>query len=133
MPGNKGGWQFTIFLSPTRLFTDPPAIFLICTTLLHQLTNERHIYIYKPKPSNFGKAREHIVTGLGNCISKWCNKKGLPIDILKDWKHAVLEKVDNRIKSLSFNLKYHKVNVSLSNKEVKSCLSELQSKYIIYL
>ena len=85
----------------------------------------------EPKPLNFGKAREHIVTGLDNCISKWCNKKGLPIDILKDWKHAVLEKVDNRIKSLSSNLKYHKVNVSLSNEEVKSCLSELQSKYVI--
>ena len=65
----------------------------------------------EPKPLNFGKAREHIVTGLDNCISKWCNKKGLPIDILKDRKHAVLEKVDNRIKSLSPNLKYHKVNV----------------------
>ena len=38
----------------------------------------------EPKPLNFGKAREHIVTGLDNCISKWCNKKGLPIDILKD-------------------------------------------------
>ena len=85
----------------------------------------------EPKPLNFGKAREHIVTGLDNCISKWCNKKGLPIDILKDWKYAVLEKVDNRIKSLSSNLKYHKVNVSLSNEEVKSCLSELQSKYVI--
>ena len=43
----------------------------------------------------------------------------------------MLEKVDNRIKSLSSNLKYHKVNVSLSNEEVKSCLSELQSKYVI--
>ena len=50
---------------------------------------------------------------------------------MEDWKHAVLEKVDNCIKSLSSNLKYHKVNVSLSNEEVKSCLSELQSKYVI--
>ena len=60
-----------------------------------------------------------------------CNKKGLPIDILKDWKHSVLEKVGSHIKSLSFNLKYYKVNVSLSNEEVKACLSDLHSKYFI--
>ena len=85
----------------------------------------------EPKFLNFGKAREHIVTRLDNCISKWCNKKSLPIDILRDWKHAVLKKVDNRIKSLSLNLKYHKVNVSFSCEEVKSCLLDLQSKYVI--
>ena len=83
------------------------------------------------KLSNSGKAREHILTGLDNFISKKCNKKGLPIDTLKDWKHAVLEKVDNRIKSLSYNLKYQDVNISLSSEEVKSCLSDLQSKYVI--
>ena len=62
----------------------------------------------EPKPLTFDKARKHIFTGLDNCISKWCNKKGLLIDILpQDWKHAVLENVDNHIKSLSSNLQYH--------------------------
>ena len=80
---------------------------------------------------NFTKAKDHIIAGLDKCIGKWCGKKGLPIDVLAEWKHTVLEKVDNRIQSLSSKLKHHKVNVSLSNEEVKSCLSDLQSKYVI--
>ena len=85
----------------------------------------------EPKPLNFTKAKDHIIAGLDKCIGKWCGKKGLPIDVLAEWKHTVLEKVDSRIQSLSCNLKRHKVNVSLSNEEVKSCLSDLQSKYVI--
>ena len=71
------------------------------------------------------------MTGLDNCISNWCNEKGFPIDILKDWKHAVFDMVYNCIKSLSTNLKYHKVNISLYDEEVKSCLKDLLSKFVI--
>ena len=85
----------------------------------------------EPKKINFIKAREHISIGIEKCIEKWCCKKALPLEILSEWKQTVLEKVDSRIEALSSNLQHHKVNSSLSNEEVKSCLSVLQSKYVI--
>ena len=85
----------------------------------------------EPRNINFQKARDNIVSGLQDCIDKWCHKKGLPPHVLSDWRNTVLELVDKRILILKNTLKHQHTREVLKDEEVKSCLADLHSKFVI--
>ena len=85
----------------------------------------------EPKSINFDKARQCIVSGLQICVDKWCLGKGLPPHILSDWRNTVLKLVDSKISDLRNTLKIHKTKEVLKDEQVKVCLANLHSNFVV--
>jgi len=83
------------------------------------------------KPINFQYAKVNILKGLDDCITSWCNKKGVPEVSLVEWKNVVMEEVVDRIKHLQETSVEHKKSLtSLNNVVVKQALNDLHEKYV---
>ena len=85
----------------------------------------------EPKSINFDKARQCIVSGLQICVDKWCLGKGLPPHILSDWRNTVLKLVDSKISNLKNTHKFHNTKEVLKGEEVKLCLANLHSNFVV--
>ena len=83
------------------------------------------------KPINFQYAKVNILKGLDDCITSWCNKKGVPEVSLFEWKNVVMEEKVDRIKHLKETSVEHKNSLtSLNNVVVKQALNDLHEKYV---
>ena len=80
---------------------------------------------------NFYKAKESITEGINDCIKNWCAKKNSNKALLQEWKHKVLELVDERIKAINTGSGSQSFNNNLKDMHIKSSLQELQRDYII--
>ena len=57
------------------------------------------------EPINFDKAKSCILTGLEECIPKWCNKNGINENFFfSEWANNITSKIDDRINVLNENL-----------------------------
>ena len=43
------------------------------------------------KHIDFQEANDSIINGINNCITSWCNKKGIPPEYFSEWKTKVVE------------------------------------------
>ena len=88
----------------------------------------------EPKRFSYAKAKNSIVLGLNECINTWSTKQKVPVAEFKDWKYAVIRKIDERIsflESSNNNKKYSKNKSDLHDTDVIACLDELQQKYVM--
>ena len=75
------------------------------------------------------KARIEIINGIDNCISSWSNRASVSERVFDDWRSTLIQKIDNRILSLSNN---HKQLKSIfEDVDVQNCLSNLQHRYVM--
>ena len=83
-----------------------------------------------PQPFSCSKAKESIVRGLDECISSWSSRSNTSKAAFEEWKSRIVEKIDHRISS--FVPKRKKASRSIfEDTSAQSCLSELQSKYVM--
>ena len=83
----------------------------------------------EPLPFSCKKARENILKGLADTIATWSNKARIAPALFAEWKLAVIKAMDHRIST--FYKKEKKSASILSDQSSKTCLSELQSKYVM--
>ena len=84
----------------------------------------------EPLPFSCVKAKSEILAGLDNCIHSWSNKAGLAHIAFRDWKSTIISKIDDRISSLVTNKKNNKFSILCEN-SARTCLADLQSKYVM--
>ena len=84
----------------------------------------------EPLPFSCSKAKHDILTGIDNFIDTWSNKEGMPITAFSDWKNMIISKINDRISSLVIRKKKSLPSIFKDN-AAKTCLSELQSRYIM--
>ena len=102
---------------------------LVTNDKLHNLISKGPKY-REPLPFSSEKAKESIINGLDNCINSWCKKEGVPRATFMNWKDIIFSKINDRISSLNHkNTKYNRS--VLKDKDVHSCLSYLQSMYVM--
>ena len=81
---------------------------------------------------NFCKARESIVTGINDCITKWSTKNNTNKAVLQEWKNKIFELVDKRIETIKGTGLYNQPSInSLKETHIKSSLKQLQNDYIL--
>ena len=101
---------------------------IVTNTKLRNLISKGPNY-REPVQFSCENAKEEILKGIDNCINTWSNKVGLPISAFRDWKEMITCKIDARILTLANNRRYTKSIFKDVN--VKNCLSDLQTKYVM--
>lgn len=84
----------------------------------------------EPLPFSCDKAKDDILMGIDDCIKSWSRREGMPVETFRDWKVLISTKINDRISSLATkrNTSHSYLSKDLA---AKSCLSELQSKYVM--
>ena len=82
---------------------------------------------------NFTKARKVIKTGLNKYIKKQGDRIGICYSVFNEWKVKIMDKVDEKIKSLRKGplQKWRSVGNVLQDSHCSQELSELQQKFVI--
>ena len=99
---------------------------------LHRLLSKGPKY-REPKIFSYAKAKDSIVLGIDECINAWSAKQNVPVALFKNWKHAILLKIDERISFLE-NANNHRRRTyksDLHDTDVMACLNDLQHKYVM--
>ena len=85
----------------------------------------------EPKPLNWSKAKESIVSGLSECVVSYCRKNALSRISMLPWLHKVTELIDNRIEYLKAHTRYNTISEKLKVPSVTRSLKHLHNKFII--
>ena len=88
----------------------------------------------EPQQFSYPKAKDSILSGLDDCIQAWSTKQNVPVALFKNWKDTIVRQIDQRIYYLtnSNKRKYHSdVKSDLCDNDVRTCLNELQHKYVM--
>jgi len=84
----------------------------------------------QPMPINFPDAKEAIITGMKECVSKWCAKHALHHSIMVPYMDAINSLLDTRIAQLEQQV--HPIHVNIFDDfHVRSHLKQLQDKFVI--
>lgn len=90
-----------------------------------------------PKSNNWNKIYESLSIAVDDCITTWCKKEHVDIQVLLDWKHTLLQQVKHRINTLRITYRsksmYDNDNMIdlLNDKEVNNALKLLHENYVI--
>ena len=88
----------------------------------------------EPQHFSYDKAKDNIALGIENCIDAWSTKKDIPVVTFQNWKNIIMDKINARIQHLTHTRKFKRSNIKHSlfnDHDVKTCLSELQNKYVM--
>ena len=77
------------------------------------------------------KAKKEITEGLDNYIDKLATDKGVTKMYFMEWRHFILDLVDNKINTLKDKIKSHQVKPTLTDAAAKEELNRLQNKFVI--
>ena len=83
----------------------------------------------EPLTFSCDNAKTSILNGVESMVSNWSSRVGISKEAFKEWKACVAQAVDDRISSLKE--KKRKSSSILSRPSSKSCLADLQSKYVM--
>jgi len=90
-----------------------------------------------PKSNNWNKIYEKLCIAVDECLATWCKKEHVDIQVLLDWKHTLLQHVQDRINTL--RMKYKSKSMYANNdmvdlfndKEVNHALNILHENYVV--
>ena len=85
----------------------------------------------EPLPFSCVKAKESILVGINSCIDSWSSKSGNTKSAFTEWKNVIISKIDKRMSALVDNNKRRRTTSILKGQNSKSCLLDLQSKYVM--
>ena len=85
----------------------------------------------EPLPFSCERAKEEILVGLDACINSWSTKSGVDKVAFGDWRNTIAEGIDRRILSLDNSKRKAPYHSILKSSSTSSCLSLLQSKYVM--
>ena len=85
----------------------------------------------EPLPFSCDRAKEEILVGLDTCIDSWSSKAGVDKTAFLDWRNSIAERIDSRILSLDSSKRKTRYHSILKSSSTSSCLSSLQSKYVM--
>ena len=83
------------------------------------------------KTINLSKAKECIITGLEECVDKFCDKYGINKSVFSEWISNIKIKIDRKIESLNNTLHIYEHEDSLSSPDIKNALQLIHSKYVV--
>ena len=83
----------------------------------------------EPLPFSCEKAKHNILNGIDTLIETWSNKASITPEAFKEWRSNVTDAINSRISTLTDSKK--KSSAVLSKPSSKSCLDDLQSKYVM--
>ena len=83
------------------------------------------------KPLDFHKAKTCIMSGLRDCVDKWCAENGVPTQSMTEWLTAVTDLVDERISILKTRVGSHRSESFLSDKSVLDELNKLHDTFVV--
>ena len=75
-------------------------------------------------------AKVEILKGIDNCVSTWSKREKIPLSVFQDWRNMIADRIDDRILALTPKKKRF-VKSAFKVNDVKECLTDLQSKYIM--
>ena len=85
----------------------------------------------EPLPFSCDRSKEEILVGLDACIDSWSCKVGVDKTAFLDWRNCIAERIDSRILSLDTSKRKTRYHSILKSSSTSSCLSLLQSKYVM--
>ena len=83
------------------------------------------------KTINFEKARTCILSGLEECVNKFCSKHGINVSFFAEWIANIKEKINTRIVTLNRTLDIYQQKNSLDSPGVRNALETIHSKYVV--
>ena len=146
--------QFVKDLDLNEFVKDPNSINCSCSHFDSAFTNNDHGHIItgdlrivqnnelrklytkgpkfrEPVELDWNKAKSEIGLGLEQYILDLSLKKGIDKNVFSGWKQYIINLVENKIQTLKNRIKPNKVPSVLKDKNVKSNLKELQSKFVL--
>lgn len=82
------------------------------------------------RPLDLAKAKSCILTGLKNCVQKWCNDNGVAVEAMYEWFSAVTERIDSRISNLKDRIEFQ-VSSYLADHSLKEELNKLHEQFVV--
>ena len=83
------------------------------------------------KVIDFNECKVSIITGITECLNKWCVKHAIPISTFSGWLTNVKTRIDLKILQISSNFQHHRINPGINNENVLKSLKDLHEKYVI--
>lgn len=84
----------------------------------------------EPIPINFPDAKDAIITGMKECVSKWCDKHALDNIIMAPYMDAINSLLDSRIELLE-QQEHPTIYNIFDDFQVRNNLKRLQDKFVI--
>ena len=85
----------------------------------------------EPLPFSCDRAKDEILVGLDACIDSWSSKANVDKVVFRDWRNTIGECIDRRILSLDRSKRKGQYHSILKSASTSSCLTLLQSKYVM--
>ena len=80
---------------------------------------------------DFQKCRETIAVSLNEFCNRWCKRKHVECDALKDWKLNIFKTIDQLISFYSHTTNMLPRKPKISYRFLKSGIEEFQRKYVL--
>ena len=85
----------------------------------------------EPQPVNFSDAKDAIISGMKECITKWCVKNALDTIVMRPYLDVLERLIDNRVAQLRERHRNSNRHSIFNDAGVKENLKELQNKFVI--